>query len=231
MVGTPCDGAPGDRYAPATNPVGAARLRTASHRMLGLPSRQDPMTRTSTPATARPHPGSPSVRIAARDRTPFGRRGERHQGLTPTIARWPLDVDGAFDTASISDPATSLVRRSLAEYRAGRADRASRAWDDEITWDVRGEPPVGGLRTGPEAIFAYHSLLEELSEGTFRQRLVALEGCRGSVVEAYMRTTATRHGRRLEIPTLAVFELSEGRIRRVTELPGDLEAWQGFWRD
>jgi hypothetical protein len=84
---------------------------------------------------------------------------------------------------------------------------------------------------GPEEIFSYHSALERLSGGTFRQSLVSLEASGGPIVEAHVRTTATRPGRSLDIPTLLVFELAGGRLRRVTEIAGDLAAWDGFWTD
>jgi len=145
------------------------------------------------------------------------------------VARWPLEVDLAVEKGHSSDASTAVVRQSLIDYRAGRADRASGAWDDQITWHVRGGPPVGGTWVGADGVFAYHALVQRLSEGTFQQHLVALEGCRGSTVSAYLRTTAERGGRRLDIPTLAVFELCGGRIRRVTELPGDSDAWEAFW--
>ena len=53
----------------------------------------------------------------------------------------------------------------------------------------------------------------------------------GPIVEAHVRTTAMRGERALDIPTLLVFELSSLRIRRVTEIPGDLPTWDAFWDD
>src|SRR5215207_9205794 len=183
------------------------------------------MSRSSLPA-ARPRSTAPSVRIAARNRLESRGGSERGRALSPTIARWPLDLDDGVAGARNCEPAIAIVRDSLADYRSGRADLASRSWGDDIAWCVRGEPPVGGKWDGPEGVFAYHTLLDRLSEGTFRQRLIALEGSRGSIVDAYLRTTATRSGRRLDIPSLAVFELSGGRVQRVTELPGDHAAWE-----
>lgn len=183
-------------------------------------------------ASARPDPATGSVAIAPRPQAPE-RGGQLRPGrrLTPTIARWPLDIDGDLEAGHHHDPAIAVVRRSLIDYRTGLADQASRAWGEDIVWTVRGAPPVGGEWTGCEGVFAYHALLERLSEGTFRQRLIALEGSRGSIVDAYLRTTAARNGRTLDIPTLAVFELGGGRVTRVTELPGDTAAWEAFWAD
>jgi ketosteroid isomerase-like protein len=189
------------------------------------------MTRTSSPPSGGSSSRSSNVAIPARDRSASGRGSEGRRALAPTIARWPLDVDDGFERSWNDDAAVAIVRRSLGDYRSGRADLASRVWHDDITWRVRGLPPVGGQWTGPEGVFAYHALLERLSRGTFRQHLVALEGCRASIANAYLRTTATRDGRRLEIPTLAVFELAGGRVRCVTEMPGDQAAWEAFWAD
>ena len=169
------------------------------------------------PARARPNAGiGPTVR----DPRPAA-----------TIARWPLELEGVLEHRWRGDAAIATVRACLDDYRSGRADEASRLWHDDITWTVRGPRPVGGEWIGPDRVFAYHSLLERLSEGTFTQHLIALEGSRGAIVDAYLRTTARRGDRRLDIPTLAVFELAGGRVRRVTELPGDHDAWDSFWRE
>jgi ketosteroid isomerase-like protein len=173
-------------------------------------------------------PPESTVFVPPRDRT-VPAAGDRRGAAT--IARWPLDLEGFVDVGSRGDTAISIVRACLDDYRSGRADQASRLWHDDIAWIVRGPRPVGGEWIGRDRVFAYHSLLERLSEGTFSQRLIALEGSRGSIVDAYLRTSATRMGRHLDIPTLAVFELAGGRVRRVTELPGDHDAWDSFWGD
>jgi hypothetical protein len=63
------------------------------------------------------------------------------------------------------------------------------------------------------------------------QEIVSIEASGGPIVEAHVRTTAIRGARRLDIPTLLVFELGCLRIRRVTEIPGDLASWNAFWDD
>ena len=186
------------------------------------------MSRVRSRPTA-PIAGSASSTVRIPVRRALRAPSTRHERLVPTVARWPLDLEPGAGVSPASDAAVAVVRRSLENYRAGRADRASRTWDDEITWAVRSGPPAGGQWVGAEGVFAYHALLERLSQGTFRQRLIALEGSRGSIVDAYLRTTATRRGRRLDIPTLAVFELSGGCVFRVTEVPGDNDAWEAFW--
>ena len=159
------------------------------------------------------------------------RRRDDPGGPQPVMARWPLEIGHGFELAHPHDPWVAIVHQSIADYAAGQADRASHAWHDEIIWCVSGAGPLSAEWVGPEEIFSYHSALERLSGGTFRQSLVSLEASGGPIVEAHVRTTATRPGRSLDIPTLLVFELAGGRLRRVTEIAGDLAAWDGFWTD
>ena len=144
-----------------------------------------------------------------------------------TIDRWPLEVDPGFDDAHPRDPWVSVVHRSAADYRAGRLDSARLAWDERILWRVDGGVPA----IGPDGVFAHHRQLATLTDNTFRQKLASIEASGGPIVEAHVRTVAQRHGRRLDIPTLIVFELAAMRIRQVTEIPGDLAAWESFWTD
>ena len=162
------------------------------------------------------------------ERAPGSRRH-----LAPTIARWPIEVEEGFWTAFLppGDQSISIVRRSIDDYRSGRADRAAQGWHDGIVWRVVGDGRLAGEWVGSEKVFAYHRLAQQLADGDFRQRLIALEGSRGVTVNAYLRTTASRKGRHLDIPTLTMFELSGGRIRCVTEIPGDRDAWRDFWAD
>jgi ketosteroid isomerase-like protein len=144
-----------------------------------------------------------------------------------TIDRWPLEVDPSFEGIHPRDPWASVVHRSVADYRAGRLDSARQAWDERIIWRVDGGVPA----IGPEGVFAHHRQLATLTDDTFRQKLASIEASGGPIVEAHVRTSAERHGRRLDIPTLIVFELAAMRIRQVTEIPGDLAAWEAFWTD
>jgi ketosteroid isomerase-like protein len=89
---------------------------------------------------------------------------------------------------------------------------------------------VGRPGVGPAAVRAYHRELVRLTGGTFRQELVSIESGRGPIVEAHVQTTAARPDRVLDIPTLVMFELRSLRIRLVTEFPGDVAAWEAFWR-
>jgi ketosteroid isomerase-like protein len=159
------------------------------------------------------------------------RRRDDPDGPMPHEARWPLEIEPDFRSFTRRDPFVDIVRETVVSYADGFADRASRHWHDDIVWRVPGSRPPSGEHVGPDAIFAYHRELERLTDGTFRQRMLSLEGSQGPLIEAYLRTTATRGERQLDIPTLMVFELQFGHIRVVSELPGDQAAWDDFWVD
>jgi len=147
------------------------------------------------------------------------------------IATWPLEIDEAFEGRYSRDPWVSIVRESITDYREGRADRARQRWSDEIRWRLSADGGLQGEWLGPEQVFNLHRQLRRETDNTFRQRLIALEGSRGPFVDAYVRTSAERAGRHLDCSSLIVFELSNGRISTVTEMPGDREAWRRFWTD
>jgi hypothetical protein len=174
------------------------------------------------------------------------RRADDHEPVAEQPARWPLIVGPTFGTSRSRDPWVGVVQVSMADYRAGHLDEVRRSWDDRIVWQVAGSAPwirpdlipgaTGSSGSGPfpgvhgpDGVFAYHRALEELTGGTFRQALVSLEGSGGPIVEAHVRTTASRGSRTLDVPTLLVFELGALRIRQVTEIPGDQAAWDRFW--
>jgi uncharacterized protein len=145
---------------------------------------------------------------------------------------WPLDVnDGYPKPAREIDPWARFVREAIELYRTGRADAARQMWADDVVWRVIGDGPPSGEHRGAEAVFAYHRRLARLTDGTFRQQLVAVEGSQGPIVTAYVRTRAERGKRVLEMPSLVSFEVGRMHIRRICEMPGDQEAWNRFWAD
>lgn len=151
--------------------------------------------------------------------------------LMPTIARWPLEVDEGFERAPWRDPWVSLVRDSIVAYREGRTDVAHWSWAADIVWRVSANGSFAEEHHGADRIFAYHQRLGRLTGGTFLQRLVALQASGGPIVSAHLRSTARRGQLELDMPTLVVFELTAGRIKVITEMPGDPKAWQRFWAD
>jgi len=148
-----------------------------------------------------------------------------------TVASWPLEIDDAAAVAPAFDPWTAIVRRAIDDLRLGRLDRAPLSWHDDAAWIVRCRPAHESPVVGAEAIVERIRALGTQTANTFRQRLVGLAGSNGPIVTAYVRTLARRGRRTLDQPSLLVFELAAGRIRRVTELPGDVPAWCRFWDD
>jgi hypothetical protein len=149
----------------------------------------------------------------------------------PTMARWPIDFEPGFEHLHRADPWVMHVRDAIVAYRAGRTDVAAWAWAPDIAWRVALDGEGGDEYHGAEEIFAFHQRLQQATDGTYRQRLVALQGSQGPVVEVHLRTTARRGSRTLDMPTMIAFDLLGGRIRRVTEMPGDPHAWTEFWAD
>lgn len=126
------------------------------------------------------------------------------------------------------DRGLAIVRTSLEAYWRGERAEATAHWDPDIVWRVAGGSPLSGEHLGAGSVFAYRQRLARASGHSWRQHLIALDGD-DVIVSAHVRTTAERRGRHLDIPTLLLCEVGIRGIRRVTELPGDQEAWDRFW--
>ena len=144
------------------------------------------------------------------------------------VARWPLELGDPTPAWLAGDAWAAIVWRSIDHYRLGLPQDAARYWSPSIVWRVPGTTGIAGIHRGAAGIFDYHAMLARLTNGTFRQTLVAIEGG-GPIVSAYVRTRARRSSRTIEIPSLISFEVADARVMRVTELPGDLPAWDAFW--
>jgi len=160
--------------------------------------------------------------------------------IASPIADWPLDVPEGLRHVRTADAWARVVHLTILDACCDAGVDAAAAWEEAAAWHVAGfDPTLGGGdaesptiphdAVGTEGIRTYHRELARLTDGTYRQELVAVESGRGPLVEAHVRTTARRGDRVLDIPTLLAFELPSLRIRRVTEIPGDLPAWDAFW--
>ena len=202
----------GKPFFPRLSPAGTVNLVVRTERS-GMMRGQ-----TENADQARAEPG----------RTILEAGGERP--LVATIARWPLDVAEGFASTYLRDPWQSMVRDSIVAYREGRADVASWSWTGDIVWRVSSNGS-SEEHHGANRIFGYHQRLVRASGGTFRQRLVDLQGSQGPMVHATVHSSATRGPRQLEMSGMIVFEIAGSRIHAITELPGDPEAWTRFWAD
>lgn len=139
---------------------------------------------------------------------------------------WPLEIDDALGGEPPADPWMAVVREAL-----DRRSIDGPAWSSTVDWQVVGRGPLSGRHRGFAGVAAYRRRLAELSGGTFRQRLVALQASGGPVVTVHLRSVAERGDRLLDMPSLLVVEVVRHRIALVTELPGDQAAWDAFWSD
>jgi len=88
--------------------------------------------------------------------------------------------------------------------------------------------PPDSVVEGRDAILAMYGRLFEETAGTLKVALEATYAAGNNVVAIY-RGTATRNGRTLDQRNALVFEIERGQAVRLTDLPEDLDAANGFW--
>ena len=125
-------------------------------------------------------------------------------------------------------PNQLLVRRGFEAFTTGDIDTLVEIIADDAVQIMPGNNVIAGEHKGRDAILAMYGRLFEETAGTLKVVLEATYAAGNNVVAIY-RGTATRNGRTLDQRNALVFEIERGQAVRLTDLPEDLDAANGFW--
>jgi ketosteroid isomerase-like protein len=121
------------------------------------------------------------------------------------------------------------IREALATYNAGDRDAMREFLAPDIRWHVSGDHPLSGDYEGVDEVLAYIDRVQELTEGSLRIEPTQMlaDDSRASV---FMRVTATRADRKLEVEMAETLLLDEqGRWTEYWALADDQAAVDAFW--
>ncbi|MBB5866830.1 ketosteroid isomerase-like protein [Allocatelliglobosispora scoriae] len=121
------------------------------------------------------------------------------------------------------------VRAVYEAFNTADGARLDELFADEVVMVVPGATAVSGTFEGKAAVFAAFALMGELTGGTTRAEITRiLTDASGAVVIAVDH--ATRHGRDVMAGYADVFDIEDGRVRRLQVYPADPAAMADFWR-
>ena len=126
-------------------------------------------------------------------------------------------------------PNVERLREYLDAYAARDMEALSRFFADDAVWHVGGTHPLSGDYRGRQAILDYFRAVGVETEQTLQLHPLELiaNDRRASV---FLRVTAERAGRRLDIVMAEAIEFDEsGRIREFWTLANDQAAVEQFW--
>ena len=126
-------------------------------------------------------------------------------------------------------PNVERLREYLDAYAARDMEALSRFFADDAVWHVGGTHPLSGDYRGRQAILDYFRAVGGETEQTLQLHpLELIANDRRAAV--FLRVTAERAGRRLDIVMAEAIEFDEsGRIREFWTLANDQAAVDQFW--
>ena len=126
-------------------------------------------------------------------------------------------------------PNVERLREYLDAYAARDMEALSRFFADDAIWHVGGTHPLSGDYRGRQAILDYFRAVGGETEQTLQLHpLELIANDRRAAV--FLRVTAERAGRRLDIVMAEAIEFDEsGRIREFWSLANDQAAVDQFW--
>lgn len=99
---------------------------------------------------------------------------------------------------------------------------------ENVVWHTPGRSQLAGTASGYDGVIGQFAKGSELSNGTLIiDVLDVMASDRHAAV--YVRTTAERNGRSMDLQQLAVVTIEDGLITHIDTAPLDLYAYDDFW--
>lgn len=124
-------------------------------------------------------------------------------------------------------PNEAQARRIASAFHSGDLEAIGRELTDDVVWHTPGKSALAGDHRGREAVFTLICKAGEASGGTLHVDLLSAFGDDNYGV-LWVRTTATREGKHLDMKEALVFAICGGRVAEVWQRP-DQERFDAFF--
>jgi len=130
--------------------------------------------------------------------------------------------------AAASERNADVVRRLFDAFARRDGFGLRGVFAEDAVWRVPGESVMAGTYEGREAIFRFLGRLPKETNGTYTSRLIDVLASDDRAAALY-RASGERHGRRLDLDQLLLFQLRDGLLTDVLALPSDPATFEAFW--
>jgi len=128
------------------------------------------------------------------------------------------------------DAYAALVRRAFEDFESGDVDLLSVVMAPDVVWHEPGRSALAGEYSGPEAVLGFLGQLKDRSDGTFNVEVLdVLSEPERAVV--FVRETARRGAKALDVIAAIDFEIHHQKITEVTVYHADTYQFDEFWAD
>lgn len=131
--------------------------------------------------------------------------------------------------AGAEDRHVGIVRRGYDAFNSGDVATLAEIFASDVVQHVPGSGPFAGDHKGRDSVLAYYGRMAELTNGTFRARLVEAHGDGHGHVVAVHHATARRGDRTLDTRGSILFSFVGDKATDLLELHADLAADDAFF--
>jgi len=130
----------------------------------------------------------------------------------------------------VEDAYAAVVRRAFEDFESGDVDLLRVVMAPDVVWHEPGRSALARDYSGPEAVLGFLGQLKDRSEGTFKiEVLDVLSEPERAVV--FLRETAQRGDKTLDVIAVVDFEIHQQKITEVTVYHADTYQFDEFWVD
>jgi ketosteroid isomerase-like protein len=122
----------------------------------------------------------------------------------------------------------ATIRRGYELFNSGNLEELRQIFAEDVVWHGGGRGRFGGEKRGRDASFAYFAQLGEMTGASFRAELHDILASDEHVVGIHAGT-ARREGKALEVKTVLVFHLRDGKVVEAWEHFEDSQTWDEFF--
>ncbi len=125
-------------------------------------------------------------------------------------------------------PNLERARKGYEAFGKGDMETVSELMDDGIVWHVSGDNPLSGDYEGKDAIMGYFGRLMQETGGTFKNDVHDMLANDEHGV-ALVNVSATRSDKSIEMPSVQVFHMTDGKMTEFWAFSQDTAAFDDFW--
>lgn len=122
----------------------------------------------------------------------------------------------------------ALMKRGYEAFSTGDVDTLRAIAHEDEVWTTAGWGDFKAEYKGADDVLGYLAQLVETTDGTFKDEPEAFfaDDDQVTVIE---HVTATRKGRKLDTHFIHVFDITDGKVARVTEYSSEPKKAEEFW--
>lgn len=125
-------------------------------------------------------------------------------------------------------PNAEVVRRGYSAFANADMEGIQNLFADDVVWHVGGRSPLTGDYRGKEAVLGFLGDLVSQTEGTYRSEVHDVMAS-DTHAAALVRETAERQGKKLDLNSVHLYHVANGRVTEGWFYPGDQYADDQFW--